>query len=132
MGIRTVDDTTASDPYEITPDGALRYRMMAWLPDEVLVLKVASFVADRNAFLLSSSRDRICLRLGRKPRWPWLAPRGDLSVDVTLTLLRPLNTQRAMTHVLADIHPLTQREISDEIRRHANEIARSLRACLIV
>lgn len=116
----------------LSAQGMVRsYRFAAWLPEEVLVPKVAGFVVGAKASLLAAAPEEIRLRLGRRPLFGWLAERNP-SLDITLKLFRPRNAQRAMTFVTAELRPRGRGVSRQMARRWCDDVAERLRAHFIV
>ena len=115
----------------LLPSGGMRHQFMAWLPLGINGPKTAGFVDVQQAQVLDVGSEVIRLQIGRKPWLPWNRDDKDFPLELTLRLNRQTECARSLTHVIADMRPLSSNLSHDNIQRRFSDVALALKGCFM-
>ena len=124
-------ETPDSPHFKCTSDGSIRDQFVAWVPDDVIILKLETFLAKYQAKIVKVRRDFVQFQLGSRRFWPWSGSQSMMPFRVTIRFHREDSSDSSLANVRVEIRALSRFHKRAALRVEASEVLRNLRSCLI-
>ena len=116
---------------QFSPDGVMRHEFNAWLPDEIIALKLEGFVNEYTTKLLKISPNLVKVRIGKRSWLPLHRYEYDVPFNLVVKFDRTDETDASLVHVQAELKPLAWGVAKSIVNLRATAVMRALRSCLM-